>query len=84
MTQEGMIAASKAANAHEFIMKLPSQYNTYVGEAGSTLSGGQKQRVAIARAMLRNPKILLLDEGQSHHVSFVRLPALMMCALCAS
>ncbi|MFA7098789.1 MAG: ABC transporter ATP-binding protein [Eubacteriales bacterium] len=62
-TKEDVIKASKLANAHQFIMKLPDAYNTLVGERGQTLSGGEKQRVAIARAVLRNPRILILDEA---------------------
>lgn len=64
-TDEMVISAAHAANAHEFIMEFPDGYNTNVGEGGGLLSGGQKQRIAIARAILKNAPILLLDEATS-------------------
>ena len=65
ITEEEMITAAKAAAVHDVIMEFPNQYDTMVGERGVTLSGGQKQRVAIARTLLRNPKILIMDDSTS-------------------
>jgi len=65
-TQEELEVAARAANIHDFITELPAGYDTIVGERGYRLSGGEKQRIALARVILKNPRILVLDEATSH------------------
>ncbi|XP_059638895.1 ABC transporter B family member 15-like [Cornus florida] len=64
-SQDEIVQAAKAANAHNFITQLPNGYDTFVGQLGFQMSGGQKQRISIARALLRDPRVLLLDEATS-------------------
>jgi ATP-binding cassette, subfamily B, bacterial len=64
--EQEIVAAAQAANIHDFIMGLPDRYDTIVGERGYRLSGGEKQRIALARVILKNPRVLVLDEATSH------------------
>ncbi|MCG8349908.1 MAG: ATP-binding cassette domain-containing protein [Chloroflexales bacterium] len=65
-TESEVVEAATAANIHDFIIRLPDGYDTFVGERGYRLSGGERQRIALARIILKNPRIVALDEATSH------------------
>jgi subfamily B ATP-binding cassette protein MsbA len=65
VSDERVIEAAKIANAYNFIMSLPDQFDAIIGDRGVTISGGERQRVAIARALVRNPEVLIFDEATS-------------------